>query len=113
MLKNFGKGEQPVEVPPNANSRTFNENDILGDFDRDDKGNIVVLTDDEGRNHDKLGNMTNERGYLTNPDTGDIIENYSKQTITSPKQPTFCVNSSGSPNTSKLCITTNSKQLLN
>ena len=31
-------------MPPNAELRTFNENDILGDFDRDEKGNVVVLS---------------------------------------------------------------------
>ena len=30
-----------VQVPPEANKRTFNENDILGEFDRDEKGNII------------------------------------------------------------------------
>lgn len=32
-----------IDIPPDAALRTFNENDILGDFDRDDKGNVVVL----------------------------------------------------------------------
>jgi hypothetical protein len=32
-----------IDVPPNAELRTFNENDILGDLDRDEKGNVVVL----------------------------------------------------------------------
>ena len=34
----FGKKGHPVEMPPNADSRTFNVNDILGELDRDEKG---------------------------------------------------------------------------
>jgi hypothetical protein len=30
-------------VPPNAGQRSFNENDILGDFDIDEKGHFVLL----------------------------------------------------------------------
>ena len=45
--------------PPDAELRTFNENDILGDFDRDDKGNIIVFG-----NKDKQKNLVNEKGYL-------------------------------------------------
>ncbi len=43
----FGKEtkEPRVQVPPEANKRTFNENDILGEFDRDEKGNIILLQD--------------------------------------------------------------------
>jgi hypothetical protein len=61
-------------VPPEANKRTFNENDILGEFDRDEKGNIILLQDKNGNYVDKLGRKVNERGYLINPQ-GDIIEN--------------------------------------
>lgn len=35
-----------IEAPPNAESRNFNENDILGDFDTDEKGKMVLLEDD-------------------------------------------------------------------
>jgi hypothetical protein len=31
-----------VDAPPQADLRSFNENDILGDLDRDEKGNVVV-----------------------------------------------------------------------
>jgi hypothetical protein len=55
--------------------RTFNENDILGDFDRDDKGNVIVLQDEFGNCVDKQGRKVNERGYLQDPKTGDIVEN--------------------------------------
>ena len=32
-----------MEVPPNADSRRFNECDIIGDFERDEKGNVIAL----------------------------------------------------------------------
>jgi hypothetical protein len=31
-----------IEVPPRAESRRFNECDILGDLKRDQKGNVIV-----------------------------------------------------------------------
>ena len=34
---------RPVEFPPNPENRNFNENDILGDLERDDRGNLILL----------------------------------------------------------------------
>ncbi len=56
-----------IDVPPNAQLRTFNVNDILGDLDRDDKGNVVVGQDDTGTTRDKQGKLTNKKGYLIDP----------------------------------------------
>ena len=41
LLKDFKKTESLIDIPPNAELRTFNENDVLGDLDRDEKGNLV------------------------------------------------------------------------
>jgi len=63
-----------VEAPANKDSRSFNECDIIGDFDRDEKGNVIVGDPDEkGQYFDKQGRLTNKRGYLLDPKTGDII----------------------------------------
>jgi hypothetical protein len=42
-LGDFKKQQEQdiVEVPPSAKSRRFNECDIIGDLDRDEKGNVV------------------------------------------------------------------------
>ena len=58
-------------MPPNADMRNFNENDILGQLDRDDKGNLII---DEDNLQDKDGKAINERGYLLSEE-GDIVEN--------------------------------------
>lgn len=68
-----------VQVPPNAGQRSFNENDILGDFDFDDKGHIVLLQDGEGHYIDKKGRRVNERGYLIDPVTGNIVEKHEQK----------------------------------
>lgn len=73
-LQNFGQ-QGIVEVPPNAATRRFNECDIIGDLDRDEKGNVLANQDPNGNFLDKNGKPTNERGYLTNPATGDVINN--------------------------------------
>ena len=41
-LKDFKKPLTDLDVPPSAQLRTFNEHDVLGDLDRDDKGNLVI-----------------------------------------------------------------------
>jgi hypothetical protein len=66
-------------VPPNADLRTFNVNDILGDLERDDKGNVVINQDQGGDNCDKQGNFTNQRGYLLDKNSGAVIENMNFQ----------------------------------
>lgn len=67
-------------MPPRAELRTFNENDVMGDFDRDPHtGHIVVLKDTSGQHRDKAGNITNARGYLLDQKSGGIIENQNFQ----------------------------------
>ena len=53
----------PIE-PPAAEAMEFNENDIMGDFDRDENGNIILVTNKRGQLTDKQGRRVNERGYL-------------------------------------------------
>ena len=55
LIGDFNKPAHPVDMPPNADNRTFNVNDILGELDRDDRGNIIVLQDSQGDNRDKTG----------------------------------------------------------
>lgn len=47
-LQPFVHEEPVVQVPPDARLRTFHVADILGDFDYDEKGNIIVLQDEDG-----------------------------------------------------------------
>ena len=63
-----------IEVPPNPFSRRFNECDIFGSLNRDDKGNVIV--DEEGMQvgKDKNGKAINMRGYLIDSH-GNIINN--------------------------------------
>jgi protein-tyrosine-phosphatase len=75
-LKNFGNRNQgKIESPPAIESRRFNECDIIGDLDRDEKGNVIPISDSAGDYRDKNGKPTNERGYLIDPKTGDIVNN--------------------------------------
>jgi hypothetical protein len=55
--------------------RTFNINDVLGEFDRDERGNLIILQDqDTGNLVDKHGKVVNQKGYLIDEKTGDVIE---------------------------------------
>lgn len=50
-LQNFGKdgpSGKVIEVPPSAQSKRFNECDIIGNLERDEKGNVIPQQDDEG-----------------------------------------------------------------
>jgi len=69
-----------MQVPPEFKNRNFNECDILGDLDRDDKGNVVVLQTEVGVPIDKQGRSVNERGYLV-LGGGDVIENMQGRTM--------------------------------
>lgn len=54
-MKNF-KNSEMIEVPPNADSRRFNECDIIGNLDRDEKGNVIAgEADSQGKFKDKKG----------------------------------------------------------
>jgi hypothetical protein len=57
-----------------VDKRRFNVNDILGDFDRDERGHPLILQDKKGELIDKGGKRVNEKGYLVDPRTGDILE---------------------------------------
>ena len=48
-----------LDAPAKAELRTFNENDIIGDFDRDSQGKVVV-----SGSTDKNGKSVNQRGYF-------------------------------------------------
>jgi hypothetical protein len=67
-----------IEAPPDVKSRRFNECDIIGDFERDEKGNVITNepNDNDGKFLDNKGHETNQRGYLIDPKSGDIINNF-------------------------------------
>lgn len=67
---------QPAES--DTERREFNEIDILGSLDRDDKGNVIVPTDEKTgskRSFDKDGRPINHYGHLIDSETGDVIHN--------------------------------------
>lgn len=45
----------------------------MGDWERDERGNIIRIQDKSGTDKDKQGRLTNNKGYLINP-RGDIVE---------------------------------------
>lgn len=68
LMHNFADGgDRPIDVPPRADLRTFNENDVMGEIDRDENGNIIVPKDSNGVIKDKDGNRITHRGYLCDP----------------------------------------------
>ena len=66
--------EQRIKNMRDPEKRRFNVNDVLGEFDRDDKGNLVILQNKTGSLIDKDGNRVNEKGYLIDEKTGDVLE---------------------------------------
>lgn len=75
-LKDFHSASMANITIPDADQRNFNVNDVLGEWDRDEKGNVLVGQDKLGEDKDKQGRLTNIRGYLVNS-KGDIIEGVS------------------------------------
>ena len=69
--------EREVPVPPRWEARLFNENDILGDFDRDSKGRCVVTRAEDSMYYDKQRRRTNQKGYLIDTSSLALVERYS------------------------------------
>jgi len=65
-----------LECPPAANSRTFNEYDVLGKLNRDDDGLVIAPEKNRatGKCKDLKGNKTNQKGYMVNLN-GDVVNN--------------------------------------
>lgn len=56
--------------------RLFNEIDIMGDLERDDRGNISIPVDPKTKSKvsvDRQGRAINTNGYLIDQETGDVI----------------------------------------
>lgn len=65
-------------VQDDLDHRTFNEIDIMGNLERDDKGNVVVPTDSKTGSRtsvDRDGRPINHYGFLVDSETGDILHN--------------------------------------
>lgn len=59
--------DDPSQVPitrPDPKAHGFNEHSIMGEFDKDEKGNIILLTNEKGNLVCKNGRKVNEKGYL-------------------------------------------------
>ena len=57
----------------NYNGRRFDVNDVLGQLDKDNRGNIVPITDKNGHLVDNLGRKINSKGYLID-EFGNIVD---------------------------------------
>lgn len=66
-----------------VNQRTFNENEVIGNFPRDNKGNIINRSQViQRRNYRDLdGQLVNEKGYLINEMSGAIRSRYTYEDI--------------------------------
>jgi len=62
----------------NYNGRRFDIVDTIGQFDKDSKGNIIPLTDQNGNLIDNLGRRVNSRGYLID-EFGNVIDKDGRQ----------------------------------
>jgi hypothetical protein len=80
-LARQSQSSQPLTgARPDAELRNFNEIDIVGQLERDDKGNLIV---EFGNDHDMAkevyydlkGQPISIRGYRVDPNTGSIINN--------------------------------------
>jgi len=61
--------EPEVQIPPNPFTRNFNESDILGQLERDKKGNVIVPDELKAQKSRKI----NAKGYLLDKD-GNVID---------------------------------------
>jgi hypothetical protein len=57
----------------NYNGRRFDVTECIGQFDKDEDGNIIPLTDKNGNLIDNLGRKVNSKGYLID-EFGNVID---------------------------------------
>jgi hypothetical protein len=62
-----------MQIPPSASKRTFNENDVKGELDRNEEGKYAPTVMPNGGMVDKYGRKVNPKGFLIN-DKGDVID---------------------------------------
>jgi len=62
-----------MQIPPSPSKRTFNENDVKGELEKNEEGKYAPSVLPNGGMVDKYGRKVNEKGYLIN-DKGDIID---------------------------------------
>jgi len=72
------EGSFLASMNPEFERRDFNEIDILGSLNRDDKGNIIVPVDPNAQGKtimDQDNRPINQFGYLIDSNTGNIVHN--------------------------------------
>lgn len=70
--------EPEVQIPPNPLTRNFNESDILGQLERDKKGNVIVpdeLKDQKSRKINPKGYLLDKDGNIIDKEKGDVMFN--------------------------------------
>ena len=74
----------PDQQSQSIGIRDFNEIDVLGTLDRDEKGNIIVPVDERTgakASSDKLGRPINHYGFLIDPESGAIVHERTGQMV--------------------------------
>lgn len=46
-LSSFNKDPE-IQIPPRLDLRNFNENDLMGDFNKDERGDNIIQSDSNG-----------------------------------------------------------------
>jgi hypothetical protein len=59
-VKKESPRKEPIDIPPVSSKRTFNENDIFGELDRDKQGKVILMKNKQGKLVDKKGRKINE-----------------------------------------------------
>lgn len=78
----LNEGQTTTMFEPELDIRGFNEIDIVGDLDRDDRGNVLLFLDEAtGKSVliDAQYRPVNTYGYLVDKATGDIIDGYGRK----------------------------------
>jgi hypothetical protein len=72
-------------IPPVKAKRSFNENDIKGDVDRNKDGTYKTTKLPNGDDVDKMGRKVNKKGFLID-DKGNVIDSKTKKKMFKKKQ---------------------------
>ena len=72
-VNSAAKNIDGMRIPPSHDKRTFNENDVKGELDRNEEGKYSPAVLPTGVMVDKYGRKVNEKGYLVDDD-GNVID---------------------------------------
>lgn len=84
-VNSAAKNIDGMMIPPDPDKRTFNENDVKGELERNEEGKYSPAVLPNGVMVDKFGRKVNEKGYLVD-EKGNVIDSKTEKQMFDKKE---------------------------